>query len=151
MCICIKGGISMMNAAAANIFRKAIALKPDGLKGVLNNLDPEEAKLKELAGRLTRRRQYLRDLSIALNGSPSQLKKATLTKIVQPLSETVNKIQNWLDKAQTGLGNLNSTVKHQNSLLAHAITDFAKSNQQAFREINSSNSASKVNFVKAIA
>lgn len=122
----------MLNTAAVRIFRKALALKPDGIEGVLNNLDPEVSKLKELGGRLSRRRRYLQALSSALNLAPKEINKLPLTKMVQPLGETVNKIQSWLHGAQLGITKLNSIVKHQNNLLANAISEFAHKNKKAF-------------------
>jgi hypothetical protein len=142
----------MMNTAAAGIFRKALALKPDGLEGVLNHLDPEEAKLKDLGERLVRRRRYLQDLSTALNSAPKDLDKTPILRMVEPLSETVNKIDTWLSQAQAGLAILNKVVKHQNTLLANAITDFAQKNREAFRtKVQDHTTHRKINFVKAAA
>jgi hypothetical protein len=146
----LKGGVSMMNTAAANIFRKALALKPDGLEGILNNLDPEQTKLTELANRLTRRRRYLQDLSSALNSAPKEIEKTSILKMVQPLSETVNRIHAWLNKAKPGLDQLNSVVKHQNSLLQSAISEFVKNNLNLFKANSNTQQNRSLNFVRAI-
>jgi len=147
---CAKGGDSMMNPAAANIFRKALALKPDGLEGVLNDLEPEELSLKNLGERLVRRRGYLQELSQALNQSDSNINKQSMLRVVQPLSETVNKIQTWLTEARKNLADLNRTVKEQNIMLATSISDFAQRNRNSFQIQNRHHDSGKVTFIKAV-
>ena len=157
-----RGGRSMMSLAAANIFRKALALKPDGLEGVLNNLDPEESSLKNLSERIRRRRGYLKELSSALNAAPNAVDKQPITRIVHPLQETVDKIQNWLNNTSNGLSELNRIVKRQNVLLANAIADFSRKNnvrnnaqqssppnQAVAGKIGPATERPKVKFVKA--
>ena len=145
-----KGGDSMMNPAAANIFRKALALKPDGLEGVLNDLELEENSLKNLGERLVRRRVYLQELSQALNQSDSNINKQPILRVVQPLSETVNKIQTWLIEARKNLAELNRIVKEQNKILANSISDFAQKNKSSFQIQNRQTDSGKVTFIKAV-
>ena len=146
----------MMSIAAANIFRKSLALKPDGLEGVLNNLDPEEHSMKNLDGRLQRRTRYLDELVKALNAAPPEIDKQSILRLVDPLEETVSKIKTWLINAKGGLAELNKVVKHQNKLLARAIADFVEKNRAYLKNGRVNHGVShhndqrrKVHFVKA--
>lgn len=148
----------MISPAAANIFRKALALKPDGIDGLMNNLDPEELSLKNLAGRLKRRRSYLKELSQALNAAPETIEKNSLTRLVHPLEETVGKIDLWLTNASKGLEGLNRIVKDQNKVLKRSLLDFVDRNKnilgrsQGQKERKSTGaSPAKIHFVKAAA
>jgi hypothetical protein len=145
----------MISFAAANIFRKALALKPDGIDGLMNNLDPEMLSLKNLGGRLKRRRAYLKELSQALNAAPQAIEKSSLTRLVHPLEETVGKIDLWLVNASKSLDGLNKVVKDQNKVLKRSLLDFVDRNKGILSmpkaTKNKASKPTKIHFVKAAA
>ncbi len=122
----------MTSVAVEAIKAKAFALKPDGIEGVLNHLDPELKVLNNLKKRLDRRRGYLGDLKKALATAPKTVDKEPLKVIVKPLSGTVEKLHDWLKHAEASLSGLNKEVKTQNSVLASAIREFSLRNQNLY-------------------